>query len=128
MSHCSEVSSWSNCTGTAVWLIGIVPSSAISAAPGVPGSMSTKKLPSRKMRGRIFARASSWIGRPALPMVIVTMRGVAARREAGSTFVTLPTSTPAMRTGEPFLRLLEDSKAALISYCGLNGIDLVNPR
>ncbi len=127
MSDCSEVSSWSNWTGTAVWLIGIVPLSAISGAPGVPGSRSTKKLPSRKMRGRILARASSWIGRPALPTVIVTITA-SLPLPARSTFLTLPTSTPAIRTGEPFLRLLEDSNAALISYCGLNGIDLVKPR
>ena len=31
-------------------------------APGVPGRRSTKKLPSRKMRGRIFAVASSCSG------------------------------------------------------------------
>ena len=79
------------------------------------------------MRGRILARASSWIGRPALPTVIVTSTA-SLPLSARSTFVTLPTSTPAIRTGEPFLRLLEDSKAALISYCGLNGIDLVKPR
>src|SRR5690242_13195711 len=99
----------------------------MSGAVGVPGSGSTKKLPSRKMRGRILARASVWIGRPDSPIVIVTSTA-SLPFDVGSTLVTLPTSTPAIRTGEPFLRLLEDSKAALISYWGLNGIDLVKPR
>ena len=35
-------------------------------AEGEPGVMSTKKLPSRKTRGRIFSSASSWIGQPPL--------------------------------------------------------------
>ena len=41
-------------------------------ADGVPGLMSTKKLPSRKIRGRIAKVASSWIGRPWSWIVIVT--------------------------------------------------------
>ena len=39
---------------------------------GVPGLRSTKKLPSRKMRGRIFSVASAWIGRPSSLIAIVT--------------------------------------------------------
>src|SRR3954454_8998716 len=39
-------------------------------ADGVPGEMSTKKLPSRKIRGRIFITASLWIGRP-LPLISI---------------------------------------------------------
>ena len=41
-------------------------------ALGVPGLTSTKKLPSRKIRGRIANVASVWIGRPLLSIVIVT--------------------------------------------------------
>ena len=114
MSDWSEVSTWSNCTGAAVWLIGIVSPSSSSAAVGVPGSRSTKKLPSRKIRGRIFARASSWIGRPDLPIRIVIVTASPSPL-TGSTFVTRPTSTPAIRTGDAFLRLLADSKTASIS-------------
>jgi hypothetical protein len=44
------------------------------------------------------------------------------------TSLTLPTLTPAMRTGEFGLRLLTVSKAAWISKCDRNGIDFVNPR
>ncbi len=46
----------------------------------------------------------------------------------GSTLDTLPTSTPAMRTGEFGLRLFEDRNAALISKWLRNGIYLVKPR
>ena len=55
-----------------------------------------KKLPSRKIRGRIAAKASSWIGRPAPSTVKVTV--VVVSVAVGS--ITLPTSTPAIRTGE----------------------------
>ena len=44
----------------------IVSPSSSSGAPGVPGVRSTKKLPSRKMRGRIFAVASACSGRPVV--------------------------------------------------------------
>ena len=40
-----------------------------TGASGVPGETSTKKLPSRKIRGRIAKVASSWIGRPWLVIV-----------------------------------------------------------
>ena len=43
-----------------------------TGADGVPGEMSTKKLPSRKIRGRIANVASLWIGSPAFSIVIVT--------------------------------------------------------
>ena len=56
-------STWSNWTGPAVWLIGIVSPSPSSGADGEPGCRSTKKLPSSRMRGRIFSVASLWIGR-----------------------------------------------------------------
>ena len=37
VSCCSEVSTWSNCTGVAVWSTGIVSPSEIVGATGVPG-------------------------------------------------------------------------------------------
>ena len=65
MSDCSEVSTWSSCTGVAVCVTLIVPPSSSSGAAGEPGLRSTKKLPSRKMRGRILAVASSCSGSPS---------------------------------------------------------------
>ena len=87
----------SNWTGVAVWASGIVPPSGTSRAAPVPGWRSTKKLPSRKMRGRIFIVASAWIGRPASATAIATTAVPAGPR---FTPVTRPTFTPAMRTGE----------------------------
>ena len=52
---CSAVRSWSSCTGVEVRVTGTVSPSPIFGALGVPGDRSTKKLPSRKMRDRIFA-------------------------------------------------------------------------
>ena len=75
---------------------GIVPSSSISGELGLPGSRSMKKLPSRKMRGRICAVASSWIGRPSSETVNVTVAFSPSR----PTSVTSPTLTPAIRTGD----------------------------
>jgi hypothetical protein len=49
-------SSW---TEVEVRLDGIVASLSSSGALGLPGSRSMKKLPSRKIRGRIWAKASS---------------------------------------------------------------------
>ncbi len=69
---CSVVRIWSSWTAVEVWVIGIVPPSDSSGALGLPGFTSRKKLPSRKMRGRISTWASSWIGRPASSTVKVT--------------------------------------------------------
>jgi hypothetical protein len=41
---------------------------------------------------------------------------------SGSTFFTLPTSTPATRTGDFGWRLLADSKVAVNSYLSSNGL------
>ena len=92
-----------------VWLTGIVPSLPSSGALGLPGSSSTKKLPSRKIRGRIAAKASSWIGRPAPSTVKVT----SVLSPSRPTSITLPTSTPAIRTGEFFEMLTPLEKVAL---------------
>ncbi len=129
----SRVSLWSaesrspNCTGAAVWFIGIVPPSSTSGADGEPGWRSTKKLPSRKMRGRIFRCASSWIGRPFSSSSIVT-RAPPVAPSTASTFLTLPTSTPAIRTGEFGFRLLAVRKTASSSYGFANGLALVKPK
>jgi hypothetical protein len=105
---------WSNWTGLAVWSTPIVAPSGSSPARGVPGASSTKKLPSRKIRGRIFALASSYSGRPLSRMASVSVDERAPGLVA-STPVTLPTSTPAIRTGEPGLMALESRNAALTS-------------
>ena len=46
----SVPSTWSNCTGAAVWVAGIVSPSSMVSALGEPGLMSMKRLPSRKIR------------------------------------------------------------------------------
>ena len=93
-------------------MTGIVSSSSSSSADGEPGWRSTKKLPSRKMRGRIFSCASLWIGSPFFSISIST-RAAVEFPPIGSTFFTLPTSTPAMRTGERGLRLFAELKVAV---------------
>ena len=99
MSDWSASSTLPSCTGAAVWLTGTVPPPARTGALGEPGSRSTKKLPSRKIRGRTFTVASAWIGRPSSEISIVTS---APRCSPGrrSTDVTSPTVMPAMRTGD----------------------------
>ena len=109
MSPVSEPITSVSCTAAAVWLRGISPPSPSSAAPGVPGSTSMKKLPPRKMRGRTFSSASSLIGSASSDSSIVTRPPPPA---SASTPVTLPTSIPAIRTGERLLRLLVSSKSA----------------
>ena len=71
-SVCSVVSRSPNWTGADVWVIGIVSPLEIVGVLGVPGWRSTKKLPSRKMRGRTFIVASLWMGRPASVTSMVT--------------------------------------------------------
>jgi hypothetical protein len=64
------------------------------------------------MRGRIFSWASLWIGRPFLSISIFTR---AALPSPGARWMalTLPTLTPAIRTGE-FLRIeFAEAKTAL---------------
>jgi hypothetical protein len=75
---------------------------------------STKKLPSRKIRGRILAVASERTGRPFSSIRMVTI-APPSPPSAPSTETTLPTSTPAIRTGDPGRRLFEVSNAALTS-------------
>ena len=111
MSVCSAVSTWSSCTGVAVWLTGKTWPSATSLLD-VPGVTSTKKLPSRKMRGRILNCASECSGRPLSWICIVTSAPLSPWC-ARSIFVTLPTSTPAIRTGDALRRLFALLNAAL---------------
>ena len=92
-------------------LIGIVPPLPSSGALGLPGSSSMKKLPSRKIRGRIEAKAFSWIGRPVSSTVKVTVVASPSRSEE----ITLPTSTPAIRTGDFSAMLAELAKVAFSS-------------
>ena len=97
VSDWSEESTSSSWTGVAVCDSGSVPPSFSTGALGLPALRSTKKLPSRKIRGRTFSVASVWIGRPLRCIAIVTTTVLPFPR---STFVTLPTFTPAIRTGE----------------------------
>ena len=64
------------------------------------------------MRGRIATRASLWIGVPFLSIRISTIAD-SSPACMWSTFVTLPTLTPAIRTSDPGLMLLAVLNAAL---------------
>ena len=111
----------------AVWLIGTRSPSPRSGADGEPGLTSTKKLPSRKIRGRILNVASLWIGRP-LPSMRIGTTAAARPPSTWETEETLPTSTPAIRTGEPGRMSFADVKTAEIVKWWRNGSDFVNPR
>jgi hypothetical protein len=111
VSDCSAVNTWSSCTGVAVWVTFSVPPSSSSGASGEPDWRSTKKLPSRKIRGRILAVASVWIGRPSSSICMTIT--APSEPSCGLISLTLPTSTPAMRTGEPGRMEFADSKTAL---------------
>ena len=121
---CSVVRIWSSCTAVEVWVIGIVPPSSISGALGLPGLTSRKKLPSRKMRGRISTRVSSRSGWPPSSTEKVTSAASPTLR----TLCTLPTLTPAMRTGESLRMLAAFSNTALTSYLSPKGSSLVTAR
>src|SRR3954447_25382654 len=79
------------------------------------------------MRGRTVIVASLWMGRPILLISIVT---IAAWRPpgAGSTFLTSPTWTPAIRTNDAVFRRFAVGTAALIVNVGLNGMLFVSPK
>ena len=117
MSLWSAVSTSPNCTGAAVWVVGIVLPLASLGDDGDPGLTSTKKLPSRNTRGRIFIVASSWMGSADffISMVTIAAPSPLPPSSTASTFLTLPTSTPAIRTGELGLMLLAVSNAPLSS-------------
>ena len=100
VSDLSVPSTWSIWTGAEVCDAGIVEPLSTSGAPGVPGWMSKKRLPSKKMRGRTLIRASRWIGSAvSLSFMVTVMAGESP--PTGSTPETLPTSTPAIRTAWP---------------------------
>src|SRR5689334_2958090 len=119
--------------------------SGATGASGVPGLTSTKKLPSRKMRGRIANVASLWIGSPWSEIVIVTSAAVhpcvppadacfcseppSLQPDTGPTLTTLPTLTPAILTGDSGFTPLALEKTACTVYSLANGLaNLVNPR
>ena len=108
VSFCSEVRIWSSCTAVAVWVTGMSPPLERSGALGLPGRRSRKKLPSRNSRGRIVIVASLWIGRPSSSIVNVT----SAMFPCELTLVTLPTLTPAIRTGDFGFRVVAFSNVA----------------
>ena len=76
------------------------------------------------MRGRIFTVASVWIGRPLFSISIVT-RPVWPSRLIEAT---LPTSTPAMRTGDFEWMFTAELNWALSRKPCLNGMCLVKPK
>ena len=92
----SVVRIWSSWTGVAVCASGITPPAGRSGDSGEPGFRSTKKLPSRKMRGRILSVASRWIGRPSESIASLISAVLPGPRMKPATW---PTFTPAMRTG-----------------------------
>ncbi len=125
-SLCSEVSTSSSCTGEAVWVTLIVSPESSVGEPGVPGLRSTKKLPSRKMRGRTLAVASSCSGSAeSLSSIVIS---AALEPSTPVTDLTLPTSTPAIRTGELGRIEFADSNWALIWKPCVNGMSLVKPK
>ncbi len=130
MSDCSAVSSSPNWTGLEVCWTGIRAPSFSFGADGEPACTSTNQLPSRKIRGRILSFASSCSGRPLSSISIVTIAPAPSGPPAltGSTLVTLPTCTPATRTGDLILRSLAERNAALNSKRSANGLDFVNPK
>ena len=79
------------------------------------------------MRGRILSSASSLIGRPSSSISIVTS-AAPLPSVTGSTFLTLPTSTPAIRTGDFGFRLFTSLKTAWNSYGFANGFVFVKPK
>ncbi len=76
------------------------------------------------MRERTFSRASSCRGRAEGLSFIVTRAPPPSR---GSTLVTLPTSTPAMRTGERTARLETCANSARTVWLFSNGFSRNQP-
>ena len=83
--------------------------SSSSPPDGEPGWRSTKKLPSRKMRGRIFSSASFWIGRPLSSISIVTSpRPCRSRPARPSDLADLDAGDPHRRLRLEVVRVVED--------------------
>jgi hypothetical protein len=73
------------------------------------------------MRGRILSCASSWIGSPFFWISIFT-RAAPVSPGSASTSTTLPTSMPAMRTGDLGCTLFALLKVAVNVYGSANGL------
>jgi hypothetical protein len=81
------------------------------------------------MRGRIVNSASLLIGRPFFWISIVTMAPApSAALVSVLTDLTVPTLTPAIRTGDFALMSLAVRKAADTSKLSANGFDFVKPK
>ena len=76
----------------------------------MPGVRSTKKFPSRNSRGRIFSVASACSGSPLSSRLIVTSATSVPRNSEMPW--TVPTLTPATRTGEFFVMFTAEAKTA----------------
>ena len=128
---CSSVSvpsTWSSCTGAEVCETGIVsPSSSVARARACPGGCRRRGCPRRRCRGRTLIWASLWIGRASSSSFIVTTTA-GESPPTGSTFETLPTSTPAIRTACPLWIGGAFSKTALSWNGFVNGMSLVKPE
>src|SRR3954453_10128162 len=107
--------------------MGSVSPFSMTGAEGLPGWRSTKKLPSRKMRGRIVSVASLWMGW-AILVISIVMTAAWRPPGAGSTFLTPPTWTPAIRTNDAVFRRFAVGTAALIVNVGTNGTVFVSPK
>ena len=110
----------------------------------MPGLTSTKKFPSRKIRGRIANVASLWSGSPELSIVIVTSAALhcwlppatvccgvppVLQSGTGPTLSTLPTLIPAILTSESGFSPFALEKTACTVYGLANGFaNFVKPR
>ena len=107
-SLCSEVSTSSSCTGEAVWVTLIVSPESSVGEPGVPGLRSTKKLPSRKMRGRTLAVASSCSGSAeSLSSIVISAAFEPSTPVDGLDLADLDARDPHRRVGPDRVRRLE---------------------
>ena len=104
MSDCSAVSTWSSWTGVAVWLTGIV-----VAVVELRRRRRARREVDEEVALEEDARADLGVrvvvDRPALVLSIrIVTSAPLSPACARSIFVTLPTSTPAIRTGDALRR------------------------
>ena len=117
MSDWSAASRSPNWTGAAVWVVGIVPLAVLEGRRGGRAGLDVDEEVALEEDARPDLELGVLVDRQALAPRSPSSRSRAPCRSpvTGSTFVTLPTSTPAIRTGELGLMLLAVSKAAVSS-------------
>ena len=97
-SLCSEVRTSSSCTGVAVWEIFIVPPEGISGDARRARLEIDEEVALEEDARADLGRGVRWMG--SADFLIAITSTAALVPSSGSIFCTLPTSTPAMRTGE----------------------------